>query len=92
VIAPARTGSDNNSSRTVMAIDHTNNGIRSGFILFGFILIVVAIKFTAPKMAAFQLLYEAYGASFLIELWISLKYKNTSSKSMLKVEISLYTP
>jgi hypothetical protein len=30
VISPARTGSDdnNNNSRAVMAIDHTNNGIR----------------------------------------------------------------
>jgi hypothetical protein len=50
VIAPVRTGSDNNSSWAVMAIDHTNSGIRSGFILFGFMLIVVVIKFTAPKM------------------------------------------
>jgi hypothetical protein len=33
-----------------MAIDHANSGIRSGFILFGFILIVVVIKFTAPRM------------------------------------------
>jgi hypothetical protein len=46
----ARTGSDKNNSRAVMAIDHTNNGIRSGFILFGFMLIVVVIKFTAPRM------------------------------------------
>ena len=30
-----------------MAIDHTNGGIRSGFILFGSMLIVV-IKFAAP--------------------------------------------
>jgi hypothetical protein len=36
VIAAARTGNDNSSSRTVIAIDHTNSGIRSGFILFGF--------------------------------------------------------
>jgi hypothetical protein len=33
-----------------MAIDHTNSGIRSGFILFGFMLIVVVIKFTAPRI------------------------------------------
>ena len=33
-----------------MAIDHTNSGIRLGFILFGFMLIVVVIKFTAPRM------------------------------------------
>jgi hypothetical protein len=50
VIAAARTGSDNNNSRAVMAIDHANNGIRPGFILFGFISIVAVIKFTAPRM------------------------------------------
>ena len=50
VIAPARTGSDNNSSKAVMAIDHTNSGIRSGFIVFGFILIVVVMKLTAPRI------------------------------------------
>ena len=49
VIAPARTGRDINSSRAVIGIYHTDNGISSGFILFGFILIVVVIKFTAPK-------------------------------------------
>lgn len=50
VIAPARTGRDSRSSRAVMAIDHTNSGIRSGFMLFGFMLIVVVIKFTAPRI------------------------------------------
>jgi hypothetical protein len=50
VIAPARTGRESSSRRAVIAIDHTNSGIRSGFILFGFILIVVVIKFTAPKI------------------------------------------
>lgn len=50
MIAPASTGSDNKSSRAVMATDHTNRGIRSGFILFGFMLIVVEMKFTAPRM------------------------------------------
>jgi hypothetical protein len=54
VIAPARTGNNNNnnnnSSRAVMAINHTNNGIRSSFILSGFMLIVVVMKFTAPRM------------------------------------------
>jgi hypothetical protein len=45
VIAPARTGSDNNSNRAVIAIDHTNSGIRSGFIL-----IVVVMKFTATRI------------------------------------------
>jgi hypothetical protein len=33
-----------------METDHTNNGIRSGFMLFGFMLIVVEMKFTAPTM------------------------------------------
>ena len=32
VITPARTGSNTSSSRAVTAIDHTNNGVRSGFI------------------------------------------------------------
>lgn len=50
VIAPARTGRDSRSNKAVMAIDHTNSGIRSGFILFGFMLIVVVIKFTAPRI------------------------------------------
>jgi len=50
VIAPARTGSDRSNKRAVMAIDHTNSGIRSGFILLGFILIVVVMKFTAPRI------------------------------------------
>ena len=36
VIAPARTGRDNNSRRAVIVIDHTNSGIRSGFMLLPF--------------------------------------------------------
>jgi hypothetical protein len=50
VIAPARTGKDRSSSRAVIAIDHTNSGIRSGFMFLCFILIVVVIKFTALRM------------------------------------------
>ena len=50
VTAPARTGNDSASSRAVMTINHTNSGIRSGFILFVFLLIVVVIKFTAPRI------------------------------------------
>ena len=38
------------SSSYPLAIDHTNNGTRSCFILFGFMLIVVVIKFTAPTI------------------------------------------
>jgi hypothetical protein len=50
VIAPANTGSDSRSSRAVIPTAHTNNGIRSGFMFLGFILIVVEMKFTAPRL------------------------------------------
>jgi hypothetical protein len=50
VIAPARTGRDSSSSSAVIATAHTNSGIRSGFMFIGFMLIVVEIKFTAPRM------------------------------------------
>lgn len=50
MIAPASTGSDRSSSSAVIATDHTNRGIRSGFMFFGFMLIVVEIKFTAPRI------------------------------------------
>jgi hypothetical protein len=33
-----------------MANDHTNTGIRSGFMFFRFTLIVVGMKFTAPRI------------------------------------------
>jgi hypothetical protein len=49
-MAPARTGSDRSSSSAVMATAHTNRGIRSGFMLIGFILMVVEMKFTAPRI------------------------------------------
>jgi len=51
VIAPASTGSDRSrSSRAVMVTNHTNRGVRSGFILFGYLLIVVEMKCTAPRI------------------------------------------
>jgi hypothetical protein len=50
VIAPARTGRESSSSRAVIAVYHINRGIRSGFMLFGFILIVVVMKFTASRI------------------------------------------
>lgn len=50
VIAPAKTGNDSSSSRAVIATAHTNKGMRSGLMLVGFILIVVEIKFTAPRI------------------------------------------
>jgi hypothetical protein len=50
VIAPARTGKDNNNSTTVIVTAHTNNGIRSKVNPCQRILITVVIKFTAPKI------------------------------------------
>jgi hypothetical protein len=50
VIAPARTGSDNSRRRAVIATAHTNSGIRSGLMFAGFMLILVEIKFTAPRI------------------------------------------
>jgi hypothetical protein len=49
-MAPARTGNDNSSSRAVIATAHTNRGTRSGLMLMGFMLIVVEIKLTAPRI------------------------------------------
>jgi hypothetical protein len=50
VIAPAKTGSDSSRRSAVIATAHTNSGIRSGLIFVGFMLIVVEIKFTAPRI------------------------------------------
>jgi hypothetical protein len=50
VIAPAKTGNDNNSSTAVITTDQTNNGIRSKLIPGLRILSTVVIKFTAPKI------------------------------------------
>ena len=36
----------------VIPIAHTNNGIHSGFILIGFILIIVEMKFTVNLRVA----------------------------------------
>jgi hypothetical protein len=47
VVAAASTASTitiTNSSRVAIATERTNSGIRSGFILFGFVLIVVGMK------------------------------------------------
>jgi hypothetical protein len=49
VIVPASTGRDRSSSRAVIATDHTNSAISSGFIFFGFMLIVVEMKSPAPR-------------------------------------------
>lgn len=50
VIAPAKTGNDRSKSKAVIPTDQTNNGIRSGIIPAGRILIIVEIKLIAPKM------------------------------------------
>lgn len=50
VIAPARTGSDSRRRMAVKKTDHTNRGARSQVIPALRILIMVVIKFTAPKI------------------------------------------
>ena len=55
VIAPARAGSDSNSNRTLMAVDHTNSVIRSGFILW--------LSFQASVMKI-NLLYSNFSIVF----------------------------
>lgn len=50
VIAPAKTGSDNNNKMAVIFTDQTNNGSRSNCIPRHRILIIVVIKFTAPRI------------------------------------------
>jgi hypothetical protein len=50
VIAPANTGRESNNNKAVIPTDHTNKGIRSKVIPIDRILIIVVIKFTAPKI------------------------------------------
>jgi len=50
VIAPAKTGSLSKRSKAVIPTAHTNKGIRSRVIPEERILIIVVIKFTAPKI------------------------------------------
>jgi len=50
VIAPAKTGKDKRSKRAVIPTAHTNSGIWSSFIPGDRILIIVEIKFTAPRI------------------------------------------
>jgi hypothetical protein len=49
-MAPASTGTERSKSKAVMATAHTKIAIRSGFMLIGFILMVVEMKFTAPRI------------------------------------------
>ena len=50
VIAPAKTGKDNNSKNAVIKTDHTNSGRLWKDKLFTRILKIVQIKFIAPKI------------------------------------------
>jgi len=50
VIAPARTGSESNRRIAVKKTDHTNRGVWSQVIPGVRILIIVVIKFTAPRI------------------------------------------
>jgi hypothetical protein len=50
VIAPANTGSERRRRIAVKNTDHTNNGVLSHLIPGVRILIIVVIKFTAPKI------------------------------------------
>jgi hypothetical protein len=50
VIAPAKTGKDNNNKIAVIKTDHTNKGILSIDIFFERIFIIVEIKLIAPKI------------------------------------------
>lgn len=50
MIAPAKTGSERSNNKAVIPTAHTNSGIRSGSMFWGFIFIVVEMKLTAPKI------------------------------------------
>lgn len=50
MIAPARTGRDNNSRTVVKKIDHTNRGIVSNEIFFVFMFMIVVMKLIAPRI------------------------------------------
>jgi len=50
VIAPAKTGKDNNSRIAVKRTDHTNSGMISSLIPSLRIFEIVVIKFAEPKI------------------------------------------
>lgn len=50
VIAPAKTGNDNNNNKAVTQTVHTNNGKRLKNIPLDLILYIVTIKFIAPAI------------------------------------------
>lgn len=50
VIAPARTGRDRSKRMAVKNTDHTNSGVRSQVIPMVRMLMMVVMKFTAPRI------------------------------------------
>jgi len=50
VIAPAKTGSDNNSKKAVIKTAHTNNGVLLAVIPGALMLVIVTMKLIAPKI------------------------------------------
>ena len=50
VIAPASTGKDSSSKMAVIRTDHTKRGVLSREVFEDRMLIMVVIKFTAPRM------------------------------------------
>lgn len=50
VIAPARTGNERRRSRAVIPVDQTNRGVWSRDMPVGRMLMIVVIKFTAPRI------------------------------------------
>jgi hypothetical protein len=50
VIAPAKTGKESNRRIAVKNTDQTNKGVLSHVMLGARILIIVVIKFTAPRI------------------------------------------
>jgi len=50
VIAPAKTGNESNNRNAVMKTAQTNNGVRWAVIPGARMLIIVTIKFIAPKI------------------------------------------
>jgi hypothetical protein len=50
VIIPTGTGGDNRVNSAVIASAHTNKRIFSSFMFLGFMLVVVEIRFSAPRM------------------------------------------
>jgi len=50
VIAPARTGNDNNNKKAVIKTAHTKRGVRWAFIPGTLMLSIVTMKFIAPNI------------------------------------------